>query len=191
MATGQMAFAAKMKSFDELNPYAPDIEQTLKEMDLDYKKETGKSPFLERAESLNKILKSCYQRSCAVFISVDKATQTAELFINGYPTLAFKISSGTETHPTPDFDRNPNGRIYDAYSSQKYPGGENYNGLGNMPYAIFIHVGFALHGTPSGNWSRLGTPASHGCIRMHPDNALIFNGLVRQYGHMNTWITIR
>ena len=32
--------------------------------------------------------------------------------------------------------------------------------------------GVALHGTPAGNYRRLGTNESHGCIRMHQKNAL-------------------
>ena len=33
-----------------------------------------------------------------------------------------------------------------------------------MPYSIFFHKGYAIHGT---NYiSRLGGPASHGCVRM-------------------------
>jgi len=74
--------------------------------------------------------------------------------------------------------------------SSKFPGGD-YNGLGNMPYAVFVDGGFAIHGTTRGNWPLLGQVASHGCIRVHPDNGFIFNRLVRQHGVKNTWITIR
>jgi hypothetical protein len=33
-------------------------------------------------------------------------------------------------------------------------------------------TGVAFHGTPAGNYKRLGTNDSHGCIRMHQSNAL-------------------
>jgi len=59
-----------------------------------------------------------------------------------------------------------------------------------MPYAVFISGGYAIHGTTRGNWSRLGKPASHGCIRLHPDNGQIFNVLVRRNGISNVWITV-
>ncbi|MFP5491413.1 MAG: L,D-transpeptidase family protein [Bacteriovoracia bacterium] len=42
-----------------------------------------------------------------------------------------------------------------------------------------------------GNWPKLGLKASHGCIRMHPDNGKIFNRLVRSVGISQTWITVR
>jgi hypothetical protein len=51
--------------------------------------------------------------------------------------------------------------------------------------------GFAIHGTGRGNWRKLGNKASHGCIRVHPDNALIFNRLVRENGIKNVWITVQ
>jgi hypothetical protein len=38
-----------------------------------------------------------------------------------------------------------------------------------MPHAIFFHYGFAIHGT--NDLARLGGPASHGCIRLHPSHA--------------------
>ena len=91
--------------------------------------------------------------------------------------------------PTPYMDQNPNGRIYDRYTSVTNPGGD-YNGLGNMPYAVFIRGGYAVHGTTRGNWPNLGKPASKGCIRLHPDNGFIFNRLVRSYGIYRTWITV-
>lgn len=69
------------------------------------------------------------------------------------------------------------------------PGGD-YNGLGNMPYAVFVRGGYAIHGTVQANWSKLGTPASKGCIRLHPDNGLIFNRLVRALGVALAWVSV-
>jgi len=59
-----------------------------------------------------------------------------------------------------------------------------------MPYAVFIEGGYAIHGTTRGNWSNLGRVASHGCIRLHPDNGQIFNVLVRRNGIRNVWVTV-
>ncbi|QLH48282.1 MAG: L,D-transpeptidase [Bacteroidota bacterium] len=36
----------------------------------------------------------------------------------------------------------------------------------------------------------MGKKASHGCIRLHPDQAKIFFELVRKVGIENTWITV-
>ena len=46
-----------------------------------------------------------------------------------------------------------------------------------MPYSIFFNEGYAIHG--SYEVSRLGRPASHGCIRLHPKNAAVLFALVK------------
>jgi len=176
-------------ALDELNPHDPEIEEKLREMDEAYERETGKSPFLE-IESSDDKEGSCYRMSCKVFLDIRKSTQSASIYVDGVLKHSVKVSTGIAGFLTPDFDRKPNGRIYDKYTSSKYPGGD-YNGLGNMPYAVFISGGFAVHGTGRGNWPKLGTKASHGCIRMHPDNGKIFNRLVRSVGISQTWITVR
>lgn len=180
---------AETNAIEELDPYAPDISAQLKVMDINYEAATGISSYPTKSID-SKQAETCYQRTCKIFIDVNKKTQMAELFIDGVLTHEWKVSTGTPGHGTPNFDRHPDGRIYVKYSSSKYPGG-NYNGLGNMPYVVFIKGGFAIHGTTKGNWPKLGKKASHGCIRLHPDHAKIFNGLVRQYGVKSTWVTVR
>lgn len=180
----------------EFDPYAPNAEEQLREFDKVYEQETGLPAHLETSpfnlnpefNSLYSAVSGCVRDTCTVYLAISKAEQKARLFVNGILQGEYAVSSGLGNR-TPDFDRQPNGRIYDKKTSGKYPGGD-YNGLGNMPYAVFIEGAFAVHGTPKSNWSKLGKKASHGCIRMHPDNAYIFNRLVRQYGVKNTWITV-
>lgn len=172
----------------EINPFDPNIEKALAEFDKIYKEETGESTLLPYINL--PFAASCYRQNCPVYAYVSLAEQRMYLYLNGQQIGAYPVSSGAAGHGTPSFDRHPNGRIYDRYTSTKYPEGD-YNGLGNMPYAVFIEGGFAIHGTPQGNWRRLGTRASHGCIRVHPDNAYRFNRLVRQYGISQTWITVQ
>jgi lipoprotein-anchoring transpeptidase ErfK/SrfK len=59
-----------------------------------------------------------------------------------------------------------------------------------MPYAVFIRGGYAIHGTGQSNWPNLGKTASHGCIRLHPDNAFIFNRFVRAVGVAQAWVSV-
>jgi lipoprotein-anchoring transpeptidase ErfK/SrfK len=57
-----------------------------------------------------------------------------------------------------------------------------------MPYSIFFHKGYAIHGT---NYvSRLGRPASHGCVRLHPSHAAVLFALVRSEGMGRTRIAV-
>ena len=57
-----------------------------------------------------------------------------------------------------------------------------------MPHSIFFHGGFAIHG--SYEISRLGGPASHGCIRLHPSDAAALYTLVRTEGMSATTIVV-
>lgn len=178
---------------DELDPFDPNVEEKLEQMDDEYFQQTGKEPVLEeglRSKIFGFFGGSCKRNECKVWLQVVKSTQRAYLYINGVHQATWKVSTGTWGHGTPNFDTHPNGRIYDAYSSTKYPGGD-YKGLGNMPYAVFISGGFAVHGTGVNNWPKLGSKASHGCIRVHPDNAYYFNRLVRQHGIDDVWITVQ
>lgn len=176
---------------DEFDPSSPDAEKILEAYDQYYEMETGESPSLnnEFTDLVQQVSSGCYRFSCKVFIYVKKSTQTAALYVNGNLERTFKVSTARSPYRTKNWDSHPSNRIYKRYSSSKYPGGD-YNGLGNMPYAVFYYGGFALHGTPKGNWKRLGHPASHGCIRMHPDNAAYFNQLVRNSGRTQSWITV-
>src|SRR5262249_39873022 len=57
-----------------------------------------------------------------------------------------------------------------------------------MPFSIFFHGGYAIHGSYA--IDRLGGPASHGCVRLHPHHAAILFDLVQQEGPSNTSIEI-
>jgi hypothetical protein len=57
-----------------------------------------------------------------------------------------------------------------------------------MPWAVFFHRGYAVHGTMEAY--NLGHAASHGCVRLRPDNASILFSLVRRVGTRNTKIVI-
>ncbi len=180
-------------ALDELDPFDPQVEQKLEEYDRIYEQETGKSAHIDSGLEWNLELfgsPSCFRQQCEVWVQVVKSTQTMYLYVGGQLQNAWKVSTGVPGHETPRFDTHPNGRIYDRYNSKAYPGGD-YQGMGNMPYAVFISGGFAIHGTGVSNWKKLGQKASHGCIRLHPDNARYFNRLVRQAGIRNVWITVQ
>jgi lipoprotein-anchoring transpeptidase ErfK/SrfK len=57
-----------------------------------------------------------------------------------------------------------------------------------MPYAIFYSGNYAIHGTDQ--IKRLGQPASHGCVRLHPDNARILFRMVQAEGKENMRVVI-
>lgn len=132
---------------------------------------------------------NCREKECVVYAEVVKPLQKLYLYIDGTLVDSFKVSTGIKGFETPEMNVRPSGPVLTRYTSRKFPGG-NYQGLGNMPYAVFLRGGYAIHGTTAGNFSKLGRTASHGCIRLHPNNARIFNELVKRAGLENTWVKV-
>lgn len=185
------SYTGERQLTEELDPFAPNIEEQLQELDAIYSENPNSILDFNdifNLETFNK--KKCVRKDCPIWIQIVKSKQKLFLYRDGNHTDTWLVSTGVAGRGTPNMDLNPNGRIYDRYSSTKYPGGD-YEGLGNMPYAVFLKGGFAIHGTPKSNWKKLGQTASHGCIRIHPDNAYTFNRIVRNYGIGNVWVTIQ
>lgn len=133
---------------------------------------------------------TCREKECYLYAEVIKSKQTLFLYLDGEVKDSFPVSTGIKKYTTPNLNTRPSGPVLTKYTSRKWPGG-NYRGLGNMPYAVFVKGGYAIHGTTPGNYSKLGTAASHGCIRLHPDNARVFYELVKLIGLSDTWVNVR
>lgn len=118
--------------------------------------------------------------SANVVILVDKATQRMSVSVDGAPRYQFAVSTGRPGYGTPSGTFHPQ-RMERTWFSREY-----YNSP--MPHAIFFHGGFAIHGSYEIN--RLGGPASHGCIRLHPSNAATLFALVEREGTGATTIVV-
>jgi lipoprotein-anchoring transpeptidase ErfK/SrfK len=57
-----------------------------------------------------------------------------------------------------------------------------------MPYSIFFNGNYAIHGT--NQISRLGSPASAGCVRLHPDHAAVLFRMTQNVGKRNMQVVI-
>lgn len=115
-----------------------------------------------------------------VTISVNKSTQHMTVSLDGVPRYDFVVSTGRAGYGTPSGTYHPQ-RMERTWFSREY-----YNSP--MPYSIFFHGGFAIHGSYEIN--RLGGPASHGCIRLHPSNAATLFSLVKNEGMDATTIVV-
>ncbi len=115
-----------------------------------------------------------------VLINVDKSTQQMTVSVNGAPRYHFAVSTGRPGYGTPSGTFHPQ-RMAPTWFSKEY-----YNSP--MPHSIFFHGGFAIHG--SYEISQLGGPASHGCIRLHPNNAATLYALVESEGIAATTIVV-
>jgi hypothetical protein len=115
-----------------------------------------------------------------VLINVDKSSQQMTVSVDGAPRYRFTVSTGRPGLGTPSGTFHPQ-RMEPTWFSKEY-----YNSP--MPHSIFFHGGFAIHGSYEIN--ALGGPASHGCIRLHPDNAATLYSLVQQQGMEATTIVV-
>ena len=115
-----------------------------------------------------------------ILVDVDIQTQQMQVRVDGRLTYTFDVSTGRKGHSTPK-GRHEVVRMYERYYSKKYDNAP-------MPYAIFFNGGYAIHGTT--DIKHLGKIASHGCVRLHPDNARVLYDLVQQEGRDSVTIKI-
>ena len=115
-----------------------------------------------------------------VVAKIDKSTQTMRVYVNGVQQHTWKVSTGRRGYNTPVGQWRPK-VLERMHYSRKYNNSP-------MPYSIFFKGGYAIHGTNAVR--RLGRRASHGCVRLHTNNARTLYSLVRKYGKSSTRIVI-
>lgn len=120
-----------------------------------------------------------YASAEEVFITVDKSEQ--RMYVEtSTEYFEWDVSTGRKGYNTPTGNFKPY-LLKTIHYSSKYDNAP-------MPNSIFFHGGYAIHATYSIN--NLGRPASHGCIRLSPQNARWLYHLVVQNGKENTHIRI-
>ncbi len=115
-----------------------------------------------------------------VVARVSLSAQQMIVYVDGIPRYDWAVSTARRGYVTPTGSFRPT-RMSRMWYSKKYDNAP-------MPSSIFFLGGYAVHGT--GHLRALGTPASHGCIRLHPDNARLLYGLVADEGMSNARIVI-
>ena len=118
--------------------------------------------------------------SASVQIVVNKSTQRMSVSVNGVPRYSWPVSTARAGYRTPNGTYAPT-RMERSHYSRIYHNSP-------MPHSIFYRGGYANHGSYA--TSRLGGPASHGCIRLHPSNAATLYNLVRNHGAGSTRIVV-
>jgi hypothetical protein len=114
---------------------------------------------------------SATSAQAAILITVDKSTQQMTVEVDGVRRWTWPVSTGNYTafrmeadHYSKEWDDAP------------------------MPHSIFFtYKGHAIHGSFAGH---IGSPASHGCIRLAPENAAKLYDLVEQQGLPNTKVVL-
>lgn len=115
-----------------------------------------------------------------VVARVDISAQTMTVLYNGWQRYKWPVSTARRGKIT------PKGAFTPEWMS-RYHKSSLYNGA-PMPFSIFFKGDYAVHGTDQ--ISRLGEPASAGCVRLHPKNAAILFALTQKVGLDNMVIEI-
>lgn len=111
---------------------------------------------------------------------IDISKQKMLVYQGGELIHTWKVSTGKQGYRTPRGNYRPT-IVKKMHYSRKYNNSP-------MPYSVFFKGGYAIHGTKS-VW-RLGSRASHGCVRLHTANAKKFYKLIKSNGKNNTKIKI-
>ncbi|ASP33709.1 L,D-transpeptidase [Labrenzia sp. VG12] len=121
------------------------------------------------------------QAAQRVTATIDLSEQRLYLYVDGRLRSKWAVSTARKGYRTPTGSWRPT-RLERDWHSRKY-------NWAPMPYSVFFYGGYAIHGTT--DLKRLGRPASHGCIRLHPKHAAHLFNLVRQVGRRNARVIIR
>jgi lipoprotein-anchoring transpeptidase ErfK/SrfK len=116
-----------------------------------------------------------------VRVTIDKSTQRMMVEVDGNLRWVWPVSTGRLGHDT------PSGR-YTAFRMEADHFSKEWDDA-PMPHSIFFsQTGHAIHGYL--NTRQIGTPASHGCVRLEPGNAERLYALVEKEGLPNTKVVV-
>ena len=139
---------------------------------------TGSAACLVLALALVGILST--QATANVLIRIDKPTQTMTVSVDGQSRYRWTVSTGATGYSTPP------GK-YTAFRMEVMHYSDEWDGAG-MPHSIFFTTrGHAIHGS---NHPGMGTPRSHGCVRLSLKNAETLYRLVEQQGMGTTKVVV-
>ncbi len=116
-----------------------------------------------------------------ILITIDKSTQQMTVAEDGALLYTWPVSTGAPGYDTPSGEFKPF-RMERHHFSREWDDAP-------MPHSIFFtREGHAIHG--SNHVKAIGTPASHGCVRLMPKNAGILFELVKQEGMSHTQVVL-
>jgi hypothetical protein len=117
-----------------------------------------------------------------VLVSVNEHSQQMTVSVDGQQLYVWSVSTGITRYATPIGTYTPF-RMEEDHFSEEWDDAP-------MPHSIFFTPwGHAIHGTEYIN--HLGHRASHGCVRIAPENAEKLYSLVEEAGLSNTTVVIK
>ena len=129
-------------------------------------------------------LSSVAASATQIDILVNKVTQHMIVKVDGVQQYDWLVSSGA---PSLGYDT-PSGDFH-IFRMEKDHFSKEWDDA-PMPYSMFFTgIGHAIHG--SYHVKTLGSPVSHGCVRLLPANAAILFDLIKKAGFKNNTVSIR
>lgn len=111
---------------------------------------------------------------------INLSSQQMVVYVDGRARYGWDVSTARKGYRTPVGSYRPT-RMHRMWHSRKYD-------MAPMPNSIFFLGGYAIHGTP--HVRSLGRPASHGCVRLAPENARKLYQLISERGMRNARVVI-
>jgi lipoprotein-anchoring transpeptidase ErfK/SrfK len=116
-----------------------------------------------------------------IVININKSTQRMSVVVDGFERWQWPVSSGIRGRDTPSGS-------FKAFRMEKDHFSKEWDDA-PMPNSIFFTMkGHAIHG--SYDLKHLGQPASHGCVRLAPQNAALLFDLVKKEGVSHTQVIL-
>ncbi len=127
-------------------------------------------------------LSAATAQAMKVDITVDKISQHMRVLIDGRQEYDWLVSTGGQGYDTPS-------GTYHIFRMEKDHFSKEWDDA-PMPYSMFFTgIGHAIHG--SYHVKALGTRASHGCVRLAPENAAVLWDIITKAGFKNNTVVIK
>lgn len=131
--------------------------------------------------SAEEVFSSSNRANQRIVVRVDVSEQRMTVIQGGQRLYDWDVSTARVGKYTPRGTFQPQ-FFSPNHRSSKYGGAP-------MPWSVFYDGDYAIHGTDA--ISRLGAPASAGCVRLHPDNAKLLYAMIFEAGKAETFIVVQ
>jgi lipoprotein-anchoring transpeptidase ErfK/SrfK len=160
--------AASVPRAEAVPASAPRIEAVATNIGSELKSSVAATPIPENTKPV-------------ILINIDKSKQRMTVSLDGVETFDWPVSTGRAGYSTPSGN-------YKATSMNEIWYSRQWDNA-PMPHSVFfMKDGHAIHG--SNDVKNLGKPASHGCVRISPENATTLYALVGKSGLENTHVVL-
>jgi hypothetical protein len=120
--------------------------------------------------------------SAEIVVTIDKSSQRMTVMRDGQQLYNWPVSTGRPGYSTPSGN-------YTAFRMEADHFSKEWDDA-PMPHSIFFtQIGHAIHGTYDSK--HLGSPVSHGCVRLSPENAATLYAMVQQDGVTKTKVFLK